>query len=440
MRHRSALSALALLVGLTTSAVSADADVSALTLDQAQALAVANHPLLQEQRFNAEAALQQIVAARSAYYPQVSAFADRVFAANNTRIAANPGITDPTVIDHGSTGVGVGQLITDFGKTDDTVDRAKLLAKSQEAQTEETKQAVLLDVTRAYFDVLRAQSMLRVSQKNLEDRETILKRVTAMEAARLRSELDVDLARQVVDQANLFNLSADGDRDAAMARLAQALGERTVHNYILADAGPEVDPPPDVDSLVGQMLSGSPELAARAAARDAAYKNADAAEDAGLPAVTAQGYAGYSPIANPSQHLRDSYFAGGISISIPLFTGGLLEANQREAKAQAMAADRAVTDTENRLVSNVRSAYASVRTAYDRIAVTDHLVHTARQSLKLMQTGFELGRNSIVDLSQAELQATEAEISHADARYSYLSKLAALKFIVGQLSAPRTGQ
>lgn len=408
--------------------------VTTLTLEDARRLALENHPLLQKQRFNAEAALQEIAAARSAWFPQVSGYIDRVFAPNNTRIGATPGLTDPTVIDRASTGFGVSQMITDFGRTDDQIEQAKFLAEEQSLRTAQTGQAVLLDVTRAYYQVLRSQSLLRVARKTLEDRATILKRVTAMQAARLRSELDVRIAEQFVDQGNLFVLSAKGDRDAGMAHLAAALGFDSVTQFVLADAEDDFPMPPAAEGLVQEMLRQSPELAAQVAARGAAEKGAEAAGEAYSPTIAALGAIGYNPVPEPSQRVRDSYFAGGVSLSVPILTGGLLEANEAKAKAEASAADRVVADTRNRLSSEVRVAYASVRTAYDRIAVTDHLVVTARQSLNLMQTGFDLGRNSIVDLSQAELQATEAEIAHADARYTYLSKLAALQFVVGELS------
>ena len=428
--------ALAIALGLLpAAALAGDAapEGQALTLAEAQHLALTNHPGLQAERFNEDAALQAIAGARAAYYPHVEAYADRVFAPNDTRIAANPGITSPTVLDHASTGLGIDQLITDFGRTDDEVDRAKLLAAAESDQRQETEQSVLLGATQAYFDVLRSQSLLRVAEKNLDDRRTLLKRVEAMAEARLRSDLDVNMARQVADQANLLVISAKGDRDAAMARLSQALGYGSVHDFDLARTGDADPPPPDVEALVGKMLGGNPDLAAARARRDAAYKNRDAAADAWHPTVSAEGYAGYSPIDNPSQHLRDTYVAGGLTLSVPLFTGGELEATEAEARDQARAAERKTVETENRLSAELRAAYATVRTDFDRIAVTDQLVRTARQSLSLMQTGFEIGRNSIVDLSQAELQATEAEIEHADARYAYQARLAELEFIVGDL-------
>jgi len=52
--------------------------------------------------------------------------------------------------------------------------------------------------------------------------------------------------------------------------------------------------------------------------------------------------------------------------------------------------------------------------------------------LDLAQTRYKLGLSGIVELSQAQLAQTQAEIAHANARYAYQAALAALTFQTGQ--------
>jgi outer membrane protein len=62
-----------------------------------------------------------------------------------------------------------------------------------------------------------------------------------------------------------------------------------------------------------------------------------------------------------------------------------------------------------------------------RIGVTAQLLNQANQSLRLAQTRYKLGLSSIVELSQSQLQQTEAEIANTNAQYQYRLTLANAK-------------
>jgi outer membrane protein len=70
----------------------------------------------------------------------------------------------------------------------------------------------------------------------------------------------------------------------------------------------------------------------------------------------------------------------------------------------------------------------NANTAFDRLAVTEQLVEQANLALSLAQSRYNLGLGSIVELSQAQLQQTQAEISNAEAGYDYRLSLAVLQY------------
>jgi outer membrane protein len=70
----------------------------------------------------------------------------------------------------------------------------------------------------------------------------------------------------------------------------------------------------------------------------------------------------------------------------------------------------------------------NANTAYERLAVTQQLVDQANLALNLAQSRYHLGLSSIVELSQAQLQQTQAQISNAQAMYDYRLALAVLAF------------
>jgi outer membrane protein len=82
-------------------------------------------------------------------------------------------------------------------------------------------------------------------------------------------------------------------------------------------------------------------------------------------------------------------------------------------------------------VRDVRTAWLAANTAYQRVSVTGELVKQANLAMQLAQTRYRLGLSSIVELSQAQLQQTEAEISNTNASYQYRLALATLAYETG---------
>ena len=127
------------------------------------------------------------------------------------------------------------------------------------------------------------------------------------------------------------------------------------------------------------------------------------------------------------------YGAVGVNLTIPIFNGGLFKARQTEAELKARAAAQNTSDLENRIVRDVRVAWLNATTAYDRLALTQQLLDEAKLALDLAQSRYDLGLGSIVELSQAELSMTSAQIANASARYDYQTERVITDYQVGAL-------
>ena len=115
-------------------------------------------------------------------------------------------------------------------------------------------------------------------------------------------------------------------------------------------------------------------------------------------------------------------------MEIPVFNGFLFPARAREASLQAQAAKEKLRDLRDRISRDVRTSWLNATTAYDRLAVTQQLLDQANLSLNLAQSRYNLGLGSIVELSQAQLQQTQAQIAYAQAGYDYRLALAVLQY------------
>ena len=91
-----------------------------------------------------------------------------------------------------------------------------------------------------------------------------------------------------------------------------------------------------------------------------------------------------------------------------------------------------VEDQETDAVRDVYNAWFEARTAYQGIAVTNQLLQSAQQAFQLAQGRYNVGTSSIIELSQAELQQIQAQITGATARFDYQVRRRALDFQVAR--------
>src|SRR5262249_551540 len=147
--------------------------------------------------------------------------------------------------------------------------------------------------------------------------------------------------------------------------------------------------------------------------RDAACKKADAERALNYPTISAVGAAGLVPVHD--SHLRDSYAAAGVNLSLPLFAGGAYTARSKQARLDAQRAEEVRRDAENLAICDVRTSWQNVQYALERLSLTRELLDTSAEALLLASTRYKLGSSSIIELSQAQLNKTSAEISYTNA-------------------------
>ena len=153
-----------------------------LTLKQAEALALRNHPLVQAATLRARAEEQVTREQKSAYYPTAigSITTAGGLPNDNSRIDAGS-MTASRVLNRYANGLEVDQLITDFGRTFNLVASAKLGAQAASQSAQQTDQDVLLSVNQAYFGVLRAETLLQVANETVKARQVMTDQITTLE-------------------------------------------------------------------------------------------------------------------------------------------------------------------------------------------------------------------------------------------------------------------
>jgi outer membrane protein len=116
---------------------------------------------------------------------------------------------------------------------------------------------------------------------------------------------------------------------------------------------------------------------------------------------------------------------------VPIFNGFRYSAEASQASLEAKAAAERTQDLRDQVVRDVRTAWLNANTALQRVRVSGELLRQANLALNLSQTRYKLGLSSIVELSQAQLQQTQAAIGNANARSQYGFAMANLRFQTG---------
>jgi outer membrane protein len=400
-----------------------------LTLDQARDLALKTHPRITAADLRALAAKQVVIEARANYFPTIVANATAVGTSQeNTRIAAGA-LSNPAIFDRNAEGVTITQIITDFGRTANLTAGAKLRAGAELANTEAVRQQIVLLVDTAYFDTLRSAALLRVADQTLDTRQILFNQVSTLASNKLKSELDVNFAQVNVDDAKLLRLQSQNDLQAAEARLSNLIGQEQSTHYLLKEITNNLSSAPDAAGLVSSALARRPDLEQLRLESEASAKLAGAERAARYPTLSAVGSAGVIPVH--ASQFDDEYAAAGVNLSIPLFAGGLYTAKEREAKLRSEAAYQQLKELENNVIRDVKIAALSAQNAFERISVTQRLLDHASQAYTLAELNYRQGRWSIVELSQAQLNKTSAEIAHTAAVYNYAIQRSILDFQTG---------
>ena len=403
----------------------------ALSLPQAEELALRNHPRIAATNLRALAAAKGVTEARSAYFPMLSGYATGTIADEGTLIAAGT-LQTSSLSSRTAVGMSLSQLVTDFGRTFNLTHSARALAESQKQIAADTRAQIVLEVRQAYYRVLAAEAVENAARAELESRRLSQRQISALAESQMKSTLDVNFAEVLTSEAELAVYQANSAVQESRAQLGAALGDEHDSEFALVDIPTPGASDSNIEMLISEALRERPDLQAQRLNETAAQQYAAAEKKLSYPSVNLLGSAGEIPQHDSTIHV-DQYGAAGLNISVPIFNGKLYSARQGEAEYRAQAAAKDVEALRVRIARDVRVAWFETNNAYQRLDVTSRLVQQTRTALRLAQARYENGLGSIVELNEAQLSETSAEITAAGAKYEYLSRRAALDYATGAI-------
>lgn len=411
----------------------AGAPVKTLSMQEARTLVLQRHPRISAADFTVRATEEIVNQNRAAYLPQVQGIMAGVITSDNSGgiKASTDALQLAGVYNRASGALNVTQLITDFGRTKNLTATSRLRAEAEAENAHTIRTQILLETDAACYAILQARALLGVAEQTVKTRGLLRDNTVSLQKNQLKSAIDVSFAEVNARDAELLRSRASNDLKSAYATLARLLLDPEGTEYRIAAPAQPVALPPKADGLIKMASNLRPELAKLRLERDAALKFVKAENALSRPRLTLQGTAGTMPWRDSS--LDQNYAAAGVVLSWPLFTGGLNTARQNEAELRAQAAEQTLRDQEAAITRDVQLAWLNATNALERLNITGRLREQTAQAYSLAEARYQAGSSSVVELSQAQLTLTAAEINQTTTRYEYLLRRSILDFQTGIL-------
>jgi len=328
------------------------------------------------------------------------------------------------------------QVLVDLSKLR-TLDAARAGASAEEARVQAAEADLCARVASAYFGVLTAQATLATAQAIEDAYSQQVIQARARFEAKLTAAQDVEQARAYYELARVNTAQAAETLADARQALAQITGREPGELRPLAPDLPMLPPEPaDPDAWVAQAIRDNPALRAGTLDLSASEERVAAARAAHLPTLSV-GLDGERRGGTAVTPLETRYTSTlGLRLTIPLFAGGAVESQKRQAVFQR---ERQKEDLEAQRRALVRAAqgyYQAVLSSLSQMRTTRAAVEAAEKSLASTRSGLDLGARTMTDLLLAIQTQSNARSAWEQARHRYVLSKLLLQQAAGSLGQP----
>lgn len=392
-----------------------------------------NDPTLLSAAAKRDEAFEAVTSSRAALLPQINLTAGYNVTRGETELknASNTDNDNETL----SAGVTFSQALYDRSSWI-TLDTAEKSARQSDASYAAAQQALILRVSTAYFDVLRAQDNLvfvqaekaavgRQLEQTKQRFEVGLSAITDVHDA--QAQYDSVLADEVLAQNSLVN-SYEG--------LREITGQEHSNLDILDTARFSAQKTSAaIDELVNEAQEKNLSLLSARITQDIAKDKISNASSGHLPKLTLDGGYNYSDVSNAtSSDPTTNDFKVGVNLNVPLYTGGATTSLTKQAEFNYVSASQDLEKTYRSVVKDVRAFNNNISASIGALRAYEQTVVSAQSALEATEAGFDVGTRTIVDVLDSTRRLYDANKNLSNARYDYILSVLQLRQAVGTLS------
>ena len=324
-------------------------------------------------------------------------------------------------------------------------------ANAQVAQAEAVYQAAEQDLivrtSQRYFAVLSAQDALEAQQAALDAFARQLDQANKRFEVGLIAITDVQETKSARDRAAADVIASKRSLATAEEQLREITGQKYDALSRPGDSMPLAAPSPASEQQwVDMSMEQNLQLIADRLQADTARAQVQAAFGNHLPTVDVTGtkdhavgdgtaqfgtLAGVTPEGPFPTDRKDTTY--GLSVTVPIFSGGLTQSRVRQSQYTWIAAKERVTRSSRATERAARDSYLGVISNMARVEALRQGLESSQTSLKATEAGYEVGTRTSVDVLTSRQQLVAAQTRYAQSRYDYLLNVIQLRQAAGNL-------
>lgn len=378
-----------------------------------------------------------VITAGAAERSAVGAFLPNLNVSSNANLAStsrfdpNLGTTISGSRDSYSAGLSTSMDLFTGGRRGADLRRSRAQTDAAEAALVEQHYAVARNAKAGYFDVRRAEDLIRAAEARLSRAEQVLeaaeRRMQVGSGTRsdvLRSQLEVNNSKQAL-------LLAQNQKRNAMYALGRIVGIDGPADAAADQPLEATELPYTREQLLDMVLQQSPVVVTAQANELAATAGARAARAQYLPTLSTSGNYNWASNDSPFADINGSWSLR-LGMSFPVFNRFQREESIERANVQADVARLQLEDTRRLARVNLERVLGTLETAQQQVVLAGQALEVAEEDLRMQQERYRLGVSTILDQVTSQENVVRAEADLIAARYDYQLARAELESLIGR--------
>ncbi|MBI4835183.1 MAG: TolC family protein [Planctomycetes bacterium] len=398
---------------------------SVLTLDKSLEIALQYHPSMVQSRQSLISSEKQYGDAIAGYLPTVSANASVSKSTSNTSTKT----ADNTLGDSSySTGVSLSQLIYDFGETPANIRQAYENKLTAESSLKAAENSLAYNVKQAYYDLSKQQALLKVAEETVKQYEIHLEQTKIQVEVGGKIKYDITKAEVDLSNARISLVNSRNDLRTARAVLNNTLGLAEDPEYTIEESKPAEMKDYSFESLLKTAKEQQPEFLAQQSRERAASASVDKAIANLFPSLSLSGSYRWSGSEFPLVW----NWSLSSSLGLNLFNGFQNTSQIDQAVANLRSTRAAKASLEQKIYLDLTRAVAQLESAQERLTLADLTVKQAAETLNLITERYKIGKASAVEVTDAQVSLTKAQVDKIQAQFDYQTAIALIKSTIGE--------
>lgn len=396
------------------------ASAQTLTLDDAVQKAIATHPDIKRFVLQVDKSRSGVSVARSDYLPQVNLYGE--YDPTKTYVFPSNGVFHTKESDGWLASASLHQKIWDFSKTTANIDAQKESIEVAKLSLADAKALLAYKVKLQYELIALQRDAMKVREKDLQAKKALYKQAEALVKQGMKTSADASrfLSSLYIAQDNLAIAKASFDK--ARNTLGIYINEKIEEDVILDDAKVNL-----VVSDTETILKSSPSLQAleKNIQKNAlTYKSVQSSHYGSVDAV-----ASYSCISSLNEY--DSSVVG-ITLNIPLYSGGRTSAFVEEAELNRQSAQEEYNSKALALKEDVEATIIDIKRYKQTIKAKRAQLESVSQTSKILEARYKEGLATYIEVLDATSLQLNAKLGLLSAEYERSSAIHKLEYLQGK--------